>query len=279
METTQHLHQHHLSNQRRIQITASVFQLAVLFVLPHQVISASSWEQEQCLNLYGASPLGSQSIPITKIDWDNKQIVQFMDPDVIGKAVETWPEPMESRHTSGDFFNALGTPKPTPNSVSLSYAPTTLGGNSFTFNELVGVSIQHRETLTPYDEQYVVLDEEHRCIYVSNLKAGSTTIGGLMKRSLISGRIYNCHNDGKPRSRGWKLELNETIERVNNNECDGKCRFTCSKSQLHTTDLPDELLEKYLVFSFGKFVRLLLLLLLSFFFFFFFCFGLKFLIF
>eukprot|EP00615_Pteridomonas_danica_P007474 CAMPEP_0114330194 /NCGR_PEP_ID=MMETSP0101-20121206/1588_1 /TAXON_ID=38822 ORGANISM="Pteridomonas danica, Strain PT" /NCGR_SAMPLE_ID=MMETSP0101 /ASSEMBLY_ACC=CAM_ASM_000211 /LENGTH=221 /DNA_ID=CAMNT_0001460123 /DNA_START=575 /DNA_END=1240 /DNA_ORIENTATION=- len=50
--------------------------------------------------------------------------------------------------------------------------------------------------------------------------------------------------------------------RMNEEECDGKCHFTCrgvplngthlKNSNLLTTDLPDKILEKYLVFSFVR---------------------------
>ena len=95
-------------------------------------------------------------------------------------------------------------------------------------------------------------------IYVVNLKVASSTISTLM----LEGKL----GDGKHNVINLCARLNRrngTLQRIEESVCGGPCKhaFTCSggtgpftgrTAQMVTTDLPDEILDDYLVFSFVR---------------------------
>ena len=120
------------------------------------------------------------------------------------------------------------------------------------------------------DQIYVILDEAHRAVYVSNLKSGSSTMNelllsknalgaglraGRIKNQPTMGPIKNCHalNVKKP----------PPLARISAAECGGKCNLTCARKthpgkwvkfdQMTSRDIPDEIMDRYFFFSFGEF--------------------------
>jgi hypothetical protein len=235
--------------------------LLLAFVKPYPLVN-NPWNQEQCLNLYGPSPMGKDGIPITKLHWDSGSI-EHMSPGIIQQVVDPWPEPMEQRSSSQEYFKALGSPKPPHMASTLSYGPLPSNLHVSKWKQLLG-NTHASSYFKSFDDgivfsnfTYVILSEAHRMIYLSNLKAGSTTITSLMS-SKTQKALKSCGM--VPTS-----SLEALFKKISLKECAGKCQLSCNGFanltraahhilfQLHTNDIPDELLEKYLVFSFGKF--------------------------
>jgi len=214
-------------------------------------LSQDPWNLPECLELYSKS---SNEIPITKLCFDNEDITR-LETKELSVVVDTWPS--LQRQPSIEFSQILHKDKPLLNDRCLSYGH--IKGNNHKYEWRKGhsgklVRIPDSPNLIMDSSVYVILDETHRSIYISNLKVASSTITELLLKNHQSYVLKIC---------GTLLFRNNIMfGRMNEEECDGKCHFTCrgvplngthlKNSNLLTTDLPDKILEKYLVFSFVR---------------------------
>jgi hypothetical protein len=232
-----------------------ILSLTSIFSLVYTVsIKSNSWEQDSCLNLYNvfavpaeenndrpyhhevpsAATANNTVPPITKIGWDSQCIFQ-LDYEIKSEVVDPWPRPSEQRLSPKEFLEALGSPRPNPTSSNMLSSILPLSKSD-----------------TDDHHQYVILDEEHRCMYLSNLKAGSSTISMLAQKLNHTSRVSSCYHDGRVESVEYRRLIQLTLNRVSEKECGGNCPMNCSHNELFTTDIFDELLDKYLVYSFGN---------------------------
>jgi hypothetical protein len=233
-----------------------ILSLTSIFSLVYTVsIQSNSWEQDSCLNLYNVlavpaeenndrpnhhevpSAAAANSVPpITKIGWDSQPIFQ-LDYEIKSEVVDPWPRPSDQRLSPKEFLEAIGSPRPNPSSNMLS--------------SILPQPLSKSDTDDDH-HQYVILDEEHRCMYLSNLKAGSSTISMLAQKLNHTSRVSSCYHDGRVESVEYRRLIQLTLNRVSEKECGGNCPMNCSHNELFTTDIFDELLDKYLVYSFGN---------------------------
>jgi hypothetical protein len=216
---------------------------------------------DQCLNFYMPSPLGHDGIPVTKVYWDSEEILSRVDPSVLETVVNEWPEPMEKRHSKEEFFQALGHPRPkiSDKSPVYSYGRNKKHPEIFEWRDVFGAKLTMFEVnpnLIYNEGPQVIIDEGTRSIYITNLKSASSTISNILFQR--PGVIKLCSTLRSP--------INyQTLIRISQNECGGKCEIKCdnmtaaqhravgrrTSAAMKTSDLPDELLDQYLVYSFG----------------------------
>jgi len=174
-----------------------------------------------------------------------------------GEAATAWPP--RSQGTADDFMKALEGFK------KRSDAPTSdeclsRRGTPDDYRYFVHASAANEKNLAPTErriclEHPVIMDAGRRVIYITNLKAGCSTIGDkLMSASEPTVRI--CGGLVTPRVLG---PMEESL-------CDNRraCNISCAQSfgwrshgakmteMLNACDLPDRVIDKFLVFTFVR---------------------------
>ena len=136
------------------------------------------WESSQCQFLYGPPPF-EVAPPISKVCWDSEYIATRVNEGVFRRTVASWPpndrgsvsELINSAKSDGNHSMRGGNGR----SACLSYRPAKKPG-TFEYVYPEGLGLRASPVPPNVSASYVIIDEGHRAIYVSNLKSASSTI-------------------------------------------------------------------------------------------------------